>query len=187
MSETSSYDYSSYTASSKDTNLSGQTISSTTSGASAVYITSSGITISNSQINKSGDVASGSTEDSEFYGVNAAILVNGGGLTMTDGSITTSATGGNALVATNGGTVTGGKTILKADSGKKFSVQIPIDSTYYTSKGLNTGATKYGMDLTDNFEVKIVTTPNFANPSTSSINGTITSVHMVKRGIFRIN
>ena len=106
LSETSSYDYSSYTASSKDTNLSGQTISSTTSGASAVYITSSGITISNSQINKSGDVASGSIEDSEFYGVNAAILVNGGGLTMTDGSITTSATGGNALVATNGGKVT---------------------------------------------------------------------------------
>lgn len=91
------------------------------------------------------------------------------------------------VTATNGGTVTGGKTILKADSGKKFSVQIPIDSTYYTGKGLNTGATKYGMDLTDNFEVKIVTTPNFANPSTSSINGTITSVHMVKRGIFRIN
>ena len=78
LSEKSSYDYSSYTASSKDTNLSGQIISSTTSGASAVYITSSGITISNSQINKSGDVASGSTEDSEFYGVNAAILVNGG-------------------------------------------------------------------------------------------------------------
>ena len=106
LSETSSYDYSSYTASSKDTNLSGQIISSTTSGASAVYITSSGITISNSQINKSGDVSSGSTENSEFYGVNAAILVNGGGLTMTDGSITTSATGGNALVSTNGGTVT---------------------------------------------------------------------------------
>ena len=101
----SSYDYSSYTATSTNTNLSGQTISSTTSGQSAVYITSSGITIENTSITKSGDFT-GDTEDSEFYGLNAAVLVQGGGLTMTGGTITTSARVSNALVATNGGTVT---------------------------------------------------------------------------------
>ena len=101
----SSYDYSSYTSTSTNTNLSGQTISSTTSGQSAVYITSSGITIENTSITKSGDFT-GDTENSEFYGLNAAVLVQGGGLTMTGGTITTSARVSNALVATNGGTVT---------------------------------------------------------------------------------
>ena len=105
-STTSDYDYSSYSATSSNTNLKSQTISSTTSGESAVYITESGITIEDSTITKSGDISSDSTEDSEFYGINAAILVQGGGLTMTGGSISTSAKGANALVATNGGTVT---------------------------------------------------------------------------------
>ena len=113
-SSSSSYDYSSYSATSTNTNLSGETISSTTSGQSAVYITQTGITIDNSQISKSGDIASGSTEDSEFYGINAAVLVQGGGLTMNGGSISTSARGGNSLVATNGGTVTISGTTIKS-------------------------------------------------------------------------
>ena len=41
-----------------------------------------------------------------MYGLNAAILVQGGGLTMTGGTITTSAKTSNSLFATNGGTVT---------------------------------------------------------------------------------
>ena len=116
LSETNSYDYSSYSATSTNQNLSGATITSSTSGTSAVYITSSGITITNSDISKSGDY-SGSTEDTEFYGVNAAVLVQGGGLTMTGGTITTSAKGGNGLVATNSGTVTiSGTTITSTGS-----------------------------------------------------------------------
>ena len=105
FSTTSSYSYDSYSATSTDTSLSSQTVTSTTSDQSAVYITKSGITIKDSEITKSGDIAS-DTEDGEFYGVNAAVLVQGGGLTMTGGKITTSARGGNALVATNSGTVT---------------------------------------------------------------------------------
>ena len=116
-SSTSSYDYSSYSSTSTNTNLSGQTIESSTSGESAVYITNSGITIADSAITKSGDISSSNTEDSEFYGINAAILVQGGGLTMTGGNITTSARGGNALVATNGGTVTiSGTTVTSTGS-----------------------------------------------------------------------
>ena len=116
ISETNSYDYSSYSATSTNENLSSATKTSTTSGTSAVYITSSGITITNSDISKSGDY-SGSTEDTEFYGVNAAVLVQGGGLTMTGGTITTSAKGGNGLVATNSGTVTiSGTTITSTGS-----------------------------------------------------------------------
>ena len=104
QSSKNSYDYSSYTATSVNQNLNAQTLSSTTSDQSIVYITQSGITIQNSSLKKeSGD--SSKTENSEFYGVNAAVLVNGGGLTMTGGSITTSAKGANSVVATNNGNV----------------------------------------------------------------------------------
>ena len=82
----------------------GKTVICNTSNASAVYITNDGINITDSNITKSGDI-NDNTEASEFYGTNAAILVQGGGLTMTGGNITTSARGGNALVATNGGNV----------------------------------------------------------------------------------
>ncbi len=95
----------SYTATSTKTNLKNETVSSRTCGQSEVHITSNGITIEDSTVIKSGDY-SGSTENSEFFGLNAAILVQGGGLTMTGGSITTSAKTSNSLFATNGGTVT---------------------------------------------------------------------------------
>ena len=102
---TNSYDYSSYIATSVDSTLSGAQLTSTTSDQSVVYITQTGISISSSTLTKeSGD--SSNTENSEFYGINAAVLVNGGKLTMTDGSIITKAKGANALCATNGGEVT---------------------------------------------------------------------------------
>ena len=104
QSSKNSYDYSSYSSTSTNENLSGKTLSSTNSDQSVVYVTKSGITINNSNLNKeSGD--SSKTENSEFYGVNAAVLVNGGGLTMIGGTITTKAKGANAIVATNNGNV----------------------------------------------------------------------------------
>ena len=104
QSSKNSYDYSSYSYTSINENLSGKTLSSKASDQSVVYITQSGISISNSNLNKeSGD--SSKTENSEFYGVNAAVLVNGGGLTLTGGTITTAAKGANAIVATNNGNV----------------------------------------------------------------------------------
>ena len=117
QSSRNSYDYSSYSCTSINENLSGKTLSSTTSDQSVVYITQSGINIINSNLNKaSGD--SSNTENSEFYGVNAAVLVNGGGLTMTDGTITTAAKGANAICVTNNGKVTiSGTTITSTGSG----------------------------------------------------------------------
>ena len=68
-------------------------------------MTESGITITDSNLNKeSGD--SSKTHNSEFYGVNAAVLVNGGELTISGGKITTAAKGANAVVATKKGNVT---------------------------------------------------------------------------------
>ena len=104
QSSKNSYDYSTYSYTSINENLSGKTLSSTTSDQSVVYITQSGISISDSTLKKeSGD--SSKTENSEFYGVNAAVLVNGGSLTMIGGAITTAAKGANAIVATNNGNV----------------------------------------------------------------------------------
>ena len=104
ISENNSYNYNSYNAVSKNSNLSKNEITSTESEQSAVYITTSGIIISDATIQKSsGD--SSNTKNSEFYGVNAAVLVQGGEVTIIDGTITTGAKGANAICATNGGRV----------------------------------------------------------------------------------
>ena len=103
LTEKNPYDYSSYSSISTNENLENSTVTSTSPDQSAVYITET-ISIKNALINKdSGD--SSKTENSEFYGVNAAVLVQGGVLTMTGGQITTKAKGANALVATNDGVV----------------------------------------------------------------------------------
>ena len=134
LSASNSYDYSSYSATSVNSNLSGQTITNSASGESAVYITKSGITISSTSITKSGDIASGSTEDSEFYGVNAAVLVNGGGLKMTGGTSSTSAKGANALVATNSGSVTiSGTTITSTGSASARGLHATFGGTITAS------------------------------------------------------
>ena len=100
----SDYDYSSYNSVSKDTDVSGLTTESTQADQSAVYITST-INLKDAKIHKnSGDASK--IEDSEFYGVNAALLVQGGTLTMSGGEIITKAQGANAVVATNDGKVT---------------------------------------------------------------------------------
>ena len=116
-SSTNSYDYSNYSAQSVNENLSSKTLESTTKDQSVVYITKTGITITNSILKKtSGD--SSNTENSEFYGVNAAVLVQGGEVKITGGSINTSAKGANAICATNKGTVTiSGTKITSTGSG----------------------------------------------------------------------
>ena len=112
-SNTNSYDYSSISYVSKDTSLSSESVSSSTDDQSVVYITNSGLTITDSTLTKSsGD--SSNTENSEFYGVNAAVLVQGGGVTITGGTIETNAKGANAVCATNSGKVTISGTTIKS-------------------------------------------------------------------------
>ena len=104
-SNTNNYDYSKISAVSQNTDLSNENLSSSTSDQSVVYITSPGKTITDSTLTtSSGD--SRNTEDSEFYGVNAAVLVQGGEVSITGGTISTNAKGANALCATNNGKVT---------------------------------------------------------------------------------
>ena len=110
------YDYSDYKATSTNDNLTNQQLTSTVSDQSVVYINNTGITILNSGLTKeSGD--SSNIENSEFYGVNAAVLVQGGEVEITGGSITTKAKGANCLCATNKAKVTiSGTTITSTAS-----------------------------------------------------------------------
>lgn len=103
LTEKNPYDYSSYSAISIDEDLVNQELTSTAQDESVVYITNMN-SIKNSIINKqSGDASN--IENSEFYGVNAAVLVQDGMLNVNGGKIITNAKGANALVATNGGIV----------------------------------------------------------------------------------
>ena len=132
-SSTNSFDYSDYSAISTNENLSSRALESKTKDESVVYITKSGITITNSNIQKtSGD--SSNTENSEFYGVNSAILVQGGEATITGGTITTSAKGANAIVATNKGIVniTGTK-ITSTSSGSARGLHSTYGGKIYAS------------------------------------------------------
>ena len=135
----SSYDYSTYKSISENQALSGQTITSTSADESAVYITES-ISIKNSNINKdSGD--STKMEDSELYGVNSAVLVQGGNLVITGGQIVSKAKGANALYSTNDGViVTSGTTITSTSSSistlcASFEGSIHLQSSTVTSNG----------------------------------------------------
>ena len=136
---TNSYSYSSIAATQSITTT-GQTISTdlTASAAdtSVVYVSSSGsVTIGTNTMSKTGG-ASSNTENSEFYGVNAAILVNGGSATLTSTTVTTAATGANAVFATNSGTITiNGGTITSTGSASARG----LDATYggtITASGL---------------------------------------------------
>ena len=93
----SEYDYSSYKSVSHNQNLSSQQVTSSSADESAVYIDGSDkITVTDSTITKeSGD--SSNIENSEFYGVNAAVLVQGGNLEITGGEIITKTQGETPL------------------------------------------------------------------------------------------
>ena len=115
-SSSNTYDYTDYLAVSKNENLSNEEKESTTSDQSVVYITESGKTITDSTLSKESGESS-NIENSEFFGVNAAVLVQGGGLTISGGTIKTNARGANALCATNQGTASiSGTTITSTAS-----------------------------------------------------------------------
>lgn len=110
-SSTNTQDYSNYQA--KEKVISNSTISSdlnsTNSNESALYVgdTSAVVaTVDSKKITKSGDYSGSSVEPCEFYGLNAAILVNGAKAIITNTTVSTSAKGGNAVFVTNDGEIT---------------------------------------------------------------------------------
>ena len=68
--------------------------SSTTGGENALLVTGGEITLETPVVTKTGDESS---ENSDFYGTNAAVVSAGGALTLTGGTITTNGAHANAL------------------------------------------------------------------------------------------
>lgn len=88
-----------YTVSKEETS-NNQTYTSETSDENAILVTNGGnFTLTNPTITKTGD--SSNVENSEFYGINAAILVQANSqATIKGGTITTNSKGSNAVFAT---------------------------------------------------------------------------------------
>ena len=128
-SSTNSYDYSSYSAEKtvSTTETISDNVSTSTAGQSALYVTSTGVaTVGAVTISKSGDY-SDNIETCEFYGVNAAVLVNAGNASFTGTTIITTAKGANAVFATNSGTITITNSIINSTGSSSAR---GLDATY---------------------------------------------------------
>ena len=127
-SSTNTYDYSTIKANKRITSNEEISSSFIEDGVdtSLVYVSDKGIaTIGSVSLQKIGD--SSNTENSEFYGVNAGLLVNGGTAILTGTTIKTlKATGANVVFATNNGAITiNGGTISSSGSYARG-----LDATY---------------------------------------------------------
>ena len=84
QSSKSDFNYSNYNSIKSNEDLTGEKLSSSEVDQSVVYITNKGITIKDSSlIKESGN--SSNIENSEFYGVNSAVLIQEGEATITGG------------------------------------------------------------------------------------------------------
>jgi hypothetical protein len=97
--------------------------SSTTSDVSAIYVTNGTLKLSSPTITKSGDASS--SESSSKTGLNAAVLASSSkaAVSITGGTIASDASGGNAVFAYDGATVSlEGVTIKNTGSGNSRSI-----------------------------------------------------------------
>ncbi|MCR5826702.1 MAG: S-layer homology domain-containing protein [Oscillospiraceae bacterium] len=101
----SSVSYSGASTISSATTASGQNYASTTAEQNALLVSGGTSTLTNPTVTKTGS-PSGSSDNYDFYGTNAAVLVyNGATLNITGGSITTDANYANAVFAYGTGVV----------------------------------------------------------------------------------
>ncbi|MCD7808465.1 MAG: hypothetical protein LUH02_03915 [Erysipelotrichaceae bacterium] len=144
--------------------LDNQDLTSTNEDENVVLVTSGGnLTLTNSTITKaSGDTSD--TESSEFYGLNAAILVQEGStLSISDTDISTSAQGANGIFATG--------------DGASITVSnVTITTTEDSSRGLD--ATYGGTITADNVEIS-TSGSHCAAVATDRGEGTITVTNSI--------
>ena len=117
-----------------DTTTSGGSYTSTKADENAVRVEGGAtVSLSDSTVDKTGD--SSSTGDSDFYGMNAGILVRDrGALTLTGGSVTTDAAGGNGIfVYGTGSSATVSGTRVRTSSNNSGGIEVAgggsIDAT----------------------------------------------------------
>lgn len=102
-SSNSNISYSGSTTITTNTNESDKTYTSTNEGENAILVSNGTSTLNNITVNKTGDESS---ENSDFYGTNASILVyNGSTLNIDGGTITTNGSHANGVFAYSNGTI----------------------------------------------------------------------------------
>lgn len=119
---------------SSNTTLQGQSYSSTQGDENAVRATSGAtVGLSGLSVNKTGD--SSSSEDSDFYGLNAGVLVNNGSnLTLDGGTITTDSKGSNGVFAYGDGTVaTVSDLTIRCSEGNSGGIEVAGGATLTAS------------------------------------------------------
>ena len=126
---------------------SGETYSSETVDESALIVdTTDDVTIDQPTVTKSGDSEGG--DNCSFYGLNAAVLAKGGaGLTITGGTVTTSAIGANGVFSYGGN---GGQNGAQGDGTTVTISDTTITTTSDFSGGIMTagGGVTYASNLT---------------------------------------
>lgn len=147
--------------------LSNKTLSTTSSDESAIVVNDGGsLNATGLTISKSGD--SSNTENSEFYGLNAAVLVQKGSeATIKDTTIETNATGANAIFST------GENAIINVSNTK-------ITTTGDSSRGLDV---TYGGTINANIVTITTSGQHCAAVATDRGEGTVT----VKNSILNTN
>lgn len=138
--------------------LSNKTLSTTSSDESAIVVNNGGsLNATGLTISKSGD--SSNTENSEFYGLNAAVLVQKGSeATIKDTTIETNATGANAIFST------GENAIINVSNTK-------ITTTEDSSRGLDA---TYGGTINANIVTITTSGQHCAAVATDRGEGTVT-------------
>ncbi|KAI8580570.1 hypothetical protein K450DRAFT_299330 [Umbelopsis ramanniana AG] len=119
----------SYTVSNETVTNSTITVAATSSNTSVILITNSGqLTLSDAFISKSGNTTS--EDDSNFYGLNAAVVAqNGSSLTISNSYISSNSDGSNAIYSTGTGTTI-------------YAYNVTLNTTMNSSRGLD--ATQMG-------------------------------------------
>jgi hypothetical protein len=125
----------------------GQTYAATQTDQSAVFVLNSGqLTLTNCTMTKTGDASN--VNNSSQYGLNAGVLANAGGqITITGGSITTNASGGNGVFASgSGSSVTISDATIHASGGSAHGVDVTyggvmtLTNVNVTTTGSNSSA-----------------------------------------------
>ena len=113
-SENNEFDYSTIKSIVTNENVNNSEYIATESDQSVLYYTEYLVGIWNANIIKTG--ASSNLNNSEFYGVNSAILINGGWIDIWETNITTSSEGSNAVACTNFGLATLNSSLISTTS-----------------------------------------------------------------------
>ena len=116
--------YSGATTFSSSTEESNKTYSSTTAEQNALYVSGGTSTINSPTVNKTGSPSSHS-DNYDFYGTNAAIVVNNGAtLNVKGGTITTDATYGNAVFSYGTGVINISDATINTSSNNSGGVMV---------------------------------------------------------------